>query len=393
LDEEIKGRKLILRLMQSLGVGCVILVVIYYIFPSAEIGRVSLFVSANFLFLIFFTLRVLYFKFMDIGKFKESVLIVGSGRLAKNVGEILHTKRDLGYKIVGFIDNDPEKLGKKIVNPGVIGDYKKLTQIIEQWNIKKVIVALPDRRGNLPLNELLQCKVKGIKIIDGVSFYEQISGKISVEELKPSWLIFSGGFKKPRSLQILKRLFDITFSIIGLFLAFPIFLLVPLLIRLGSPGPVFYRQERVGENGRIFTLLKFRSMTLNAESVSGPVWAKKDDPRVTRVGKILRKTRIDELPQMVNVLKGEMSFVGPRPERAHFIEELIEKIPYYSIRHTVKPGITGWAQIKFRYGSSVDDALEKLQYDLFYVKNMSLFFDLTVVFQTIKIVLIGAGAR
>jgi sugar transferase (PEP-CTERM system associated) len=330
---------------------------------------------------------------MDIGKFKESVLIVGSGRLAKNVGEILHTKRDLGYKIVGFIDNDPEKLGKKIVNPGVIGDYKKLTQIIEQWNIKKVIVALPDRRGNLPLNELLQCKVKGIKIIDGVSFYEQISGKISVEELKPSWLIFSGGFKKPRSLQILKRLFDITFSIIGLFLAFPIFLLVPLLIRLGSPGPVFYRQERVGENGRIFTLLKFRSMTLNAESVSGPVWAKKDDPRVTRVGKILRKTRIDELPQMVNVLKGEMSFVGPRPERAHFIEELIEKIPYYSIRHTVKPGITGWAQIKFRYGSSVDDALEKLQYDLFYVKNMSLFFDLTVVFQTIKIVLIGAGAR
>jgi sugar transferase (PEP-CTERM system associated) len=393
MEVEVRGRVLLLRLVQSLGVAWVILSVIYYIYPSVAIGRGIFLITIVLLFLLFLILRLLYLKALDLGTFNERVLIVGSGRLAKDVGEKLLARRDLGYQVVGFIDDDPAKLGQSIVNPQVIGDYQSIPRLIKQERVSQVVVALPDRRGKLPINELLDCKLQGTRVVDGVSFYEQITGKIIVEELKPSWLIFSEGFRKPRHLQIMKRLLDILLSATGLLVASPLLLLAALLIRLDSPGKVFYRQERVGENGRLFPLLKFRSMGEDAETDTGPVWAERQDPRVTRVGKVLRKTRLDELPQMINVLRGEMSFVGPRPERLHFVEDLKEKIPYYSLRHTVQPGITGWAQIKYQYGSSVKDAMEKLQYDLFYIKNMSLFFDLTVLFQTIKIVMFGGGAR
>ena len=392
MDPEVRGKTLFFRLFQSLWIATLILSVFYYLYPKAALGRGIFFFTMLFLFLLFLVLRVLYFKAVEMGPFNEKVLIVGSGRLARNVGEMLVSRKELGFKVVGFIDDDPGKLGKRIVNPRVIGGYQSIPSIIHKKKVRRVIVALPDRRGKLPVNELLDCKLQGTKVVDGISFYEQISGKINVEELRPSWMIFSEGFKKPRSLQVTKRFLDVVLSVIGLVVTLPFMVITAILIKLESPGSVFYRQERVGESGRLFTLLKFRSMTHDAEADSGPVWARPGDPRVTRLGRFIRKTRIDEIPQMINVLKGEMSFVGPRPERFYFVQGLKEEIPYYSLRLTVKPGITGWAQIKYQYGSSVEDAFEKLQYDLFYIKNMSVIFDLTVLFQTIKIVLSRAGA-
>jgi Sugar transferases involved in lipopolysaccharide synthesis len=224
-------------------------------------------------------------------------------------------------------------------------------------------------------------------------FYERITGKVLVDSISPSWLIFSEGFKKSRIKKTTKRITGIMISMAGLLLTAPLLIITAISIRLDSPGSVFFRQERVGENDKIFYVLKFRSMIQDAECEGGPVWAEKDDPRVTRVGKIIRKLRIDEIPQMINVLKGEMSFVGPRPERPEFVEELKKEIPYYSQRHSVKPGITGWAQIMYQYGSSVEDAREKLQYDLYYVKNMSTLLDLMIIFKTVKVVLLRKGAR
>jgi sugar transferase (PEP-CTERM system associated) len=277
-------------------------------------------------------------------------------------------------------------------NPKIIGDYSHLFPIVKKEQVTKVIVALPDRRGKFPTSALLKCKLEGVEIEDGVSFYEQMNGKILVNHLKPGWLIFSDGFKRQGKV-FTKRLTDILLSGMGLLLASPVVLFTALLIKLESPGPIFFRQKRVGQDGRIFTLLKFRSMRVGAEKETGPIWAQVSDSRTTRIGSWIRKGRIDEIPQMINVLRGEMSFVGPRPERPYFVARLRKQIPYYTLRYTVKPGITGWAQVRYSYGASVKDALEKLQYDLYYIKNMSFLFDVTIVVETIKTVLIGKGAR
>ena len=252
-------------------------------------------------------------------------------------------------------------------------------------------MALNERRGILPVANILKCKLEGIKVVDGTAFLERISGKISVEDLRPSWMIFSEGFHRGILLKGLKSFCDISFSLIGLLLSWPFMILVALAIKVDSSGPVFYRQRRVGQKGKEFDVLKFRSMRQDAE-INGPQWAEKEDPRVTRVGSVIRKLRLDELPQLLNVLRREMSFIGPRPERPEFVNQLQEMIPYYLERHTVKPGITGWAQVKFAYGKTVEDSLEKLQYDLYDIKNMSFFLDLLIVFQTIKVVLLGRGA-
>jgi len=253
-------------------------------------------------------------------------------------------------------------------------------------------VALDERRGKLPIEPLLYCRLKGIRVDDGMTFTEDLAQKLSVENLHPSSIIFSNGFIKSSVYSKLKKCLDIASSALGLFLTFPLCLLTAVAIKLDSKGPVLYRQERVGEDGKTFHLLKFRSMHNDAEE-NGPVWAESHDERVTRVGRVIRKLRLDEIPQMVNVLRGEMSFVGPRPERPFFIEQLKKEIPFYSQRHVVKPGITGWAQIRYHYGASREDALEKLKYDLYYVKHMSLFFDLMIILETARIVLLGEGAR
>jgi len=276
--------------------------------------------------------------------------------------------------------------------PEIIGDYTQITSIVQAGNIDRIVVALDERRGKFPIDELLSCRLRGIKVDDGVAFTEYLAGKLSVESLHPSFLIFSDGFKSSSTSKILKRIIDISVSSLGL-LAFSIVgLIIGIAIKLDSKGPIFYRQERVGEGTKIFGLLKFRSMRVNAEE-NGPQWAKVNDERVTRVGRVIRKLRLDEIPQMINVLKGQMSFVGPRPERPVFVKMLKREIPFYTQRHAVKPGITGWAQICCPYGASREEALEKLKYDLYYIKHMSLLLDLIIISETVKVVLFGKGAR
>ena len=285
-----------------------------------------------------------------------------------------------------------EKRLEKECELPIIGGYDQISSICKKDKVNRIIVALDERRGRLPIEQLLRCRLKGIRVDDGMAFTEDLAGKLSVESLHPSSIIFSDGFKKSLTFKKGKRYVDVILSFMGLLLSSPLWILISLAIKLDSRGPVLYRQERVGEDGVAFNLLKFRSMRINAEE-NGPVWAGCKDERVTRVGSVIRKLRLDEIPQMINVLWGEMSFVGPRPERLFFVEQLKKGIPYYSQRHVIKPGITGWAQIRYPYGASKEDALEKLKYDLYYIKHMSFFFDIMIILETAKVVLLGRGAR
>lgn len=390
----ISRQEIIIRSLQALGVAAVILSIIYYMIPNLIIGRGIFLISIFILTITTITWRLFYSWTISINVLDEKILIVGTGETAQDVAKRILNKEKVGYNIVGFVSEDDSlKIGTSLVNPSVIGRYDDICRIVEKEGINKIIVALSERRGRLPMDTLLKCKLKGVKIEDDTTFYEGINGKLHLESLKPSWLIFSEGFKKSRVSIAGKRFLDITASSISLIIMAPVMVLVAFLIKLDSKGTVFFKQERVGEGGEVFTLLKFRSMRDDAESKTGPVWAKKDDDRVTGLGRILRKTRLDELPQLINVLKGDMSFVGPRPERQFFVEQLIEKIPYYSLRESVKPGVTGWAQICYPYGASEEDAYEKLQYDLYYIKNMSFLLDLTIIFETAKVVLLGRGSR
>ncbi len=387
-------QEIIIRSLQAIGVAAVILSIIYYILPNLIIGRGIFLISIFFLMITTITWRLFYSWTISINALDERILIVGTGGTARDIAKRILNKERVGYSIAGFISvDDSVKVGASLVNPKVLGTCNQICEIIEKENIGKVIVALSERRGQLPVDILLKCKLRGIKIEEDTTFYEGLNGKLHLESLKPSWLIFSDGFRKSRVSIVGKRFMDITTSLMAMIIVLPVMVIVAFLIKLDSKGPVFFKQERVGEGGEVFTLLKFRSMREDAEAKTGPVWAKKEDDRVTRLGTIIRKTRIDELPQLINVLKGDMSFVGPRPERQFFVEQLIEKIPYYSLRESVKPGVTGWAQICYPYGASEEDAYEKLQYDLYYIKNMSFLLDLTIIFETAKVVLLGRGSR
>jgi sugar transferase (PEP-CTERM system associated) len=280
-----------------------------------------------------------------------------------------------------------------VINPGVIGTIEDIPSIVRARSVDRVVVSLTDARGKLPMEKLLDMKLDGVTFDHLASVYEEYTGKIAVENLRPSWFIFSSGFRKTRVLAASKRVLDVVASALGLVVTAPIMALVALAVRLTSPGPVLYHQNRVGLHGRIFVVHKFRTMRENAEAETGAVWAAKDgDPRVTSIGGILRRVRLDELPQLWNVLKGEMSFVGPRPERPEFVSNLTEQIPYYGQRHVIRPGVTGWAQVRYTYGASTEDALEKLQYDLFYIKNISIALDFYILFLTIKTVIARRGA-
>jgi sugar transferase (PEP-CTERM system associated) len=296
-------------------------------------------------------------------------------------------------EIVGFIDPDPAQVGAPVINPGVIGTIEDIPSIVRAKGVDRVVVSLADSRGKLPVDKLLEMKLDGVAFDHLASIYEQYTGKIAVENLRPSWLIFSPGFKKSRLLSLTKRFIDVLVAVTGLVLTFPLMALVALAIRATSKGAVLYHQRRVGLQGRIFIVHKFRSMREDAEAGTGAVWAAKDgDSRVTPLGSLLRRTRLDELPQLWNVLRGDMSFVGPRPERPEFVTDLTKQIPFYRQRHVVRPGLTGWAQVRYTYGASVEDALQKLQYDLFYIKHMSISLDLFIIFSTIKTVVLRKGA-
>lgn len=322
----------------------------------------------------------------------ERLLIVGTDKLARDVAQEAMLRLDLGYKVVGFVTESPDRPTNKLLKPPVLGNVRELSRMVDLHSIDRVVVALEDRRGHLPVDQLLKIRLEGRAVIEeGTSLYEKLTGKISVQMLRPSWLIFSGGGKRTTFWNSLRRIFNVLLALSGLILAFPVMLLAALAIRLDSRGPIFYIQERVGRHGQLFHIIKFRSMRVDAESDGLPQWAQTDDPRVTRVGRFMRKTRIDEIPQFINVLRGEMSFVGPRAERPFFVEQLSRQIPYYEQRHLVEPGLTGWAQVNYGYGSSVEDALQKLQYDLYYIKNVSLLFDLWIILKSIRIVLFGYG--
>jgi len=384
--------ELTIRLLQSLGASCISLAILYYLFPFLIMGRGIFLISLGFLGAVIVSWRVIYNHIHKTKQLDQRIMIIGSGQLAKTIAIEIIDKADTGFNVIGFITDDPERVGEKLVNPSVIGDQSQILEIAMKEKVNRIIVALEERRGKFPEDQLLSCKMRGIPVEDGIEFYEHLTGRLQVESLRPSTLIFSDGFKKPKLTMWIKRVVGFSLSFIGLTVLSPLILTILILIKIESRGPIFYRQERVGENGKVFNLLKFRSMVENAEA-NGPVWAEANDQRVTCIGRWIRKWRLDEIPQMFNVLKGDMSFVGPRPERPYFVETLRKEIRYYDRRFSVKPGITGWAQIKYRYGASKIDALEKLKYDLYYIKNLSPLFDLLIIFETIKVVLFGKGAR
>jgi len=386
-------RELVLRLVQALGLAWIGLALSFYAFPRLMLGRGISLIALPLALGFMVTWRVSIHWFLGHPNIGERILIVGSGNLAVEVAREVLNRPDAGYRIVGFVGTNSELLGRSLINPRVIGITSELNDVVRREDIDRIVVAMGERRGHLPTDELLRLSLAGqVAIEEGASFYERVTGRVSLNMIRPSWLIFSGRGRQARIAAITRSIVHRLVALVGGILSLPIGLLTALLIRLESPGPVLYKQERVGKNGKPFVLMKFRSMREDAE-LDGPVWATKDDERTTRVGSVIRKIRVDEIPQFWNILRGEMNFVGPRPERPHFVSQLAQEIPYYEQRHLIAPGLTGWAQIKYAYGASIEDAREKLQYDLFYIKNQSLILDAIIMFETIKIILFGRGAH
>jgi len=382
------------RFLVSFPTGALALVVVFYIVPESFLGRGVMALSLVFSLILTSLIRELFASLVGIDALKRRVLVLGTGSRAAEVDELLtRLGPRASFNLVGYLrtGNDESQIDPAKIIPG---EGVSLRDVVDERRVDEIVVGVRDRRnGRLPMTQLLECRLDGLSIVDLPTFFEREIGYVQLNSLNPSWMIFSEGFYRGGVRKLVKRAFDVCVSAAMLVSALPIMLLAAVAIRLESRGPVLYRQQRIGESGRIFEVMKFRSMRADAEKDGRAQWAQKNDSRVTRVGKILRTTRIDELPQIINVLRGEMSFVGPRPERPVFVQELTEKVPYYASRHSVKPGITGWAQIRYPYGASIDDAAKKLQFDLYYVKNQSLFLDLVILFQTAQVVLFGQGAR
>src|SRR5688572_4768208 len=386
------NRELVVRLLQAAGAASIVLAALYFLQPALMIGN-GIFVSALFVFLVaILGWRLAFNQVTGTLKLEERVLFVGTGETSRVVARQILDQHDFAYRVLGFIDDDASRIGERNVNPAIVGTPADIDRLIAQHRIDRIVVGLTDRRGKLPVEELLRAKMAGIVVEEATTTYERVTGKILIDDLRPSWLIFSDGFSVSRITRIMKRTIDLTLSLVLAVLTLPLMAITALMVLLEDGRPILYRQERVGENGRTFTLSKFRSMRKDAEKGGKPIWAKDGDDRITRTGRFIRKTRLDELPQLWNVIKGDMSFVGPRPERPFFVDQLSKEIPFYQQRHAVKPGLTGWAQVKYRYGSSLEDATEKLRYDLYYIKHLSVVFDLTIVFDTVKVVLFRKGA-
>jgi len=357
------------------------------IYPRVIVGHFSLVLGLIILTLALPAWRSAYAWLASQSFLREHVYVLGTGERAYGLVEGLRKHSELGVDVVGWAGDVTAFSTRESM-------AVHLREIAQDRTIHRIIVALQDRRDAMPMQELLDLRLHGsVEIEEATTWLEKISGKIEVEGLYPSWIIFAQGFHLHDSARMLQRFLSFLVAVIGLILAAPTIPLIALAILLDSPGPVLYRQQRVGRGGKIFHCYKFRSMRKDAEADTGPTWADDNDPRITRVGRFLRISRLDEIPQLWCVLKGDMAFVGPRPERPEFVEGLTKNIPYYGIRHLVRPGITGWAQVRYKYGNTVEDAKEKLQYDLFYIKNASVGLDVLIMFQTIKIVLLGRGAN
>ena len=381
-----------LKLMPSFAMGFVILTLVFYVAPELQIGRSVLLavfvIAAGGIFLA----RMVFFKTSELRFLESRIIFLGGGPLAKECSDLaIQNTSYHKYDIAGFIPIPAEECCVPTNMLLKMRDGETLASLAAAHNVEEIVVSVQNRRGGFPIKELLACKLQGIKVTDAANFFERESCQIRVDSLQPSWLVFGGGFDQSFIRTFMKRGFDLICSGAILLATFPVMVITALAIYLEDRSPIFYQQERVGLDGNPFNVLKFRSMRNDAEKGGKPQWAAQNDPRVTRIGNFIRKTRIDELPQILNVFKGEMSFVGPRPERPYFVEQLIEVVPYYNVRHSIKPGITGWAQVRYGYGASADDALQKLQYDLYYVKNNSLFLDILILIDTLKVVLFRSG--
>lgn len=395
-------REVLVRLIQVLGAVCILLAVLYYVYPPLELGRGIFAIGFGLVAVVLFSWRRLFLAINSEPRFAERVLMFGDGPLAGPLQCALESRPELALRIVSHVvprsdrGNEANRDICEFPGPGVhclTATAEELSRAVEFNRVNRIIIALDERRGNLPLGVLLGLKSHGLHVQDVTDVYEAVTGKVPVESLRLGWLLFSPGFRVSRLLLFYKRLASMLISISGLLLSLPFLPLVALAIKMTSRGPILYKQRRVGRDGVVFECFKFRTMRADAEADSGPTWAGDEDPRIIPCGRFLRRSRLDEIPQLWNVLKGDMSLVGPRPERPEFVERLTEAISHYQLRHTVRPGITGWAQIRYKYGASVEDAKEKLRYDLFYIKNMSPGLDALIFLHTIKTILLARGAR
>lgn len=379
------------RLIRGLGMASLVLAALYYAFPACEVCRGFVVVGICLIGFSIVAFRQAFFALNSSARLAEPALLLGEGELAQSIADQIRMRPELGFRLVGYLGKEWDS-DSNSENTLHLGGMEDLSEVVRRLQVQRIIVAMRDRRSKLPVTELLHLRMQGVQIDYATALLEKVSGKIEVGDLDPSWLIFGEGFPlRPAywSLRgIVSKLLALSLSILTL----PLIPIIAILIKLSSPGPILYRQKRVGLRDREFNCYKFRTMRADAEADCGPTWASDNDPRITPVGSILRLMRLDEIPQLWNVLKGDMAFVGPRPERPEFIAHLSREIPYYYLRHMIRPGITGWAQVRYRYGNSVEDAREKLKYDLFYVKNMSVSLDFWIVFQTVKTVLFGRGA-
>ena len=378
--------ELYFRLLMVPGVLAFLLAGIAYVRPEYLLGRNSATIGLLILTVALIGWRLGFTWLVQLPILVERVYVLGTGERAQRLVQGLRQNPEAGVEIANWTG----KMEGAVTRESMAAH---LMEAVQRQKVHRVIVATPDRRGTIPMPELLQLRMQGVKIEDATTYLEKMSGKIEVENLYPSWLVFGEGFRLGSTFLLTRRILSVIISLLGLIFALPLFPLIALAIRLDSKGPVFYTQARVGKAGRVFKVVKFRTMRQDAEAANGPQWADDNDPRITRIGRFLRSSRLDEIPQLWCVLKGEMAFVGPRPERPEFVEWLSKEIPFYGVRYMVRPGLTGWAQVKYKYGSTVKDAREKLQYDLFYIKNASIGLDLLIVFQTVKTVLLRRGAQ
>ncbi len=386
-------KSLLLRLGLAFGAGLMVMGQLFYFLPDLALGRGAFLLGFGVALAGILTARLGFLHWTNLSALKSRVLVLGTGSRAAKVEEVL-TKRGpaCGIRVVGFLPAGGTH--HFVSHERILQSDAPLHELASRLQVDEILLAVRDRRGGgMPVAELLDCKLRGIRITELSTFFERESGHLQLDSMNASWMILGEGFNQGMLRDTVKRVFDLVVSLFLLAITSPIMLIAALAIKLESHGPVFYRQERVGQHGRPFSIFKFRSMSADAEKDGRPQWAKKNDARITRIGRFIRRTRIDELPQIFNVFMGEMSFVGPRPERPYFVTDLNKQIPYYGVRHTVKPGITGWAQVRYPYGASIEESLEKLQYDLYYVKNHSLFLDLMILTQTVQVVLWGKGAR
>ena len=396
IDQTLSQRELFLRLVNGFGLTCLMVAAATYFLPGLRFRKIYLLELVVVGFGLF-TWRFAFIRVLKRSRIHSRVLIVGTQEIGKKVAEELFQQQHLGMQVVGFIGSRRGKVSLSIGNPTRVSvpvfPKQALLELVEREGVNRILAAGTGSIEDFPALEPVLLRLKGIPIEDCHTFYERLTSKIAITDLQPGWIAFSSGFRRTRGILFAKRVIDMVVSAVGLVISAPLALATAIAIKFDSEGPILYRQERIGQYERPFVLYKFRSMFSDAEAETGPVWAAENDPRATRVGKIIRKLRIDEIPQMVNVLRGEMSFVGPRPERTYFVSRLKEKVPFYPLRFTVKPGITGWAQISHSYGDSDEDAVEKLQYDLYYIKNVSVIFDLQIIFETFKVIIFGKGAQ